>query len=207
MLARSVALPGFKFSSRLSFGGDLMRGRRKSARVFDPKRPLHVVLRSSRATGKQSLKRFERKISEILNRQCEVHGVRVYERANAGNHLHFVLRAPSRRALRAFLKAVCGLIARKVTGCERGLALRPINTHTKSTKQESSRPAPSVATPNLARFWDARPFSRVVSWGRDFADLKNYLHLNRVEALGFSRHESRGMLELCAQFGLDPPIA
>jgi REP element-mobilizing transposase RayT len=181
VLSKSVALPGFKFSSRLSFGGDLARGRRKSARVFDPKRPLHVVLRSSRATGAQSLKRFDRKISEILNRQCEIHGVRVYERANAGNHLHFVLRAPSRRALRAFLKAVCGLVARKVTGCERG-------------------------APGVSRFWDARPFSRVVAWGRDFAGIKNYVHLNRVEALGFSRNESRGMLDLCAQFGLDPPV-
>jgi hypothetical protein len=182
VLERTVALPGFKFSSRLSFGGELLRGRRKSARVFDPKRPLHVVLRSSRAKGQQSLKRFDRKISEMLNRQCEVQGVRVYARANASNHLHLVLKAPSRRSLRAFLKSVCGLIARKVTGAERG-------------------------SPSGDRFWDARPFSRVVAWGRDFSGLKNYLHLNRVEALGFTRHESRGMLDLSAQFGLDPPAS
>ena len=189
MLAKSIFLPGFKFSSRLSFGGDLLRGRRKSARVFDPKRALHVVLRSSQATGAQSLKRFDGKISEILNRQCEVHGVRVYARANAGNHLHLVLKAPSRRALRGFLKAVCGLIARKVTGSERGAA------------------GAARIGPQGDRFWDARPFSRVVSWGRDFVGVKNYLHLNRVEAIGFSRCESRGMLDLCAQFGLDPPRA
>jgi REP element-mobilizing transposase RayT len=202
MLARSVALPGFKFSSRLSFGGDLLRGRRKSARVFDPKRPLHVVLRSSCSTGPQSLKRFDRKISEILNRQCEVHGVRVYARANAGNHLHFVLKAASRRALRAFLKAVCGLIARKVTGSERGSA-RASSIGSTSRRQRRASFEASIGD----RFWDARPFSRVVAWGRDFAGVKNYLHLNRVEALGFSRHESRGMLDLCAQFGLDPPTA
>jgi REP element-mobilizing transposase RayT len=202
MNTRSIDLPGFKFSSRLSFGGDLLRGRRKSARVFDSKRPLHVVLRSSRATGTKSLKRYERKITEILNRQCEVHGVRVYARANAGNHLHFVLKAPSRRALRGFLKAICGLIARKVTGAERGAAGGPATVLSGDRHHAIGRVSKSGD-----RFWDARPFSRVVSWGRDFAGLKNYLHLNRVEALGFSRHETRGMLELCAQFGLDPPAA
>jgi REP element-mobilizing transposase RayT len=185
-----------------------MRGRRKSARVFDPKRALHVVLRSSRSTGAQSLKRFDRKISEILNRQCEVHGVRVYARANAGNHLHFVLKAPSRRALRGFLKAVCGLIARKVTGAERGIAQSSSDSKAKRLPQTiSSISDTSTSTSRSDSLWDARPFSRVVSWGRDFVGVKNYLHLNRVEAIGFSRHESRGMLDLCKQFGLDPPTA
>jgi hypothetical protein len=93
--------------------------------------------------------------------------------------------------LRGFLRAVCGLIARKVTGRERGL---PSNALKSAGSDESG-------------FWDARPFSRVVAWGKDFAGLKNYLHMNRLEAIGFSRHESRGVLDVCRQFGLDPPLA
>lgn len=190
-----VVLPGLSFSSKLSFGGDLQTGRRKSARVFDPKRALHVVLRSSQCTGAQSLKKFDRKIVDIVNRQSERHGIRVYARANAGNHLHLVLKAPTRRSLKTFLRAVTGLIARKVTGRERGVAVDP--TEATSRSVDASRTG----------FWDARPFSRIVSWGKDFTVLQNYLHLNRLEAVGFSRHESRGILDVCHQFGLDPPTA
>ena len=191
---RQVNFPGFDFPSRLSFGGALQTGRRKSARLFDSKRALHVVLRSSRCTGPQSLIKFERKISDVLNDQCARHGVKIYARANAGNHLHLVLKAPSRRTLRRFLKAITGLIARKVTGRERGEA--------------RSKTLPNKASQKriVGSFWDARPFSRVVEWGQDFAKTKHYLHMNRVEAIGFSRHESRGILEVCRQFGLDPPI-
>lgn len=201
MRSTQVVLPGFSFASKLSFGGDLQKGRRKSARVFDPKRALHVVLRSSQCTGASSLKKFERKISDVLSRQAELQGVKIYARANAGNHLHLVLKAPNRRALRRFLKAVTGLIARKVSGRERGAAAEP----SKASKLK-------VTSKNLGdsnkhtSFWDARPFSRVVAWGKDFASLKNYLHLNRVEAIGFSRHESRGILDICKRFGLDSPI-
>ena len=193
---RQVNFPGFDFPSRLSFGGALQTGRRKSARLFDSKRALHVVLRSSRCTGTQSLIKFERKISDVLNDQCARHGVKIYARANAGNHLHLVLKAPSRRTLRRFLRAITGLIARKVTGRERGEA------RTKTLPSKGQQPVPKGA----GSFWDARPFSRVVEWGRDFAKAKHYLHMNRVEAIGFSRHESRGILDVCRQFGLDPPI-
>jgi len=193
---RQVNFPGFDFPSRLSFGGALQTGRRKSARLFDSKRALHVVLRSSRCTGPQSLIKFERKISQVLNDQCARHGVKIYARANAGNHLHLVLKAPSRRTLRCFLRAITGLIARKVTGRERGEARS--KTLSPTNKASQKRIAGS--------FWDARPFSRVVEWGQDFAKVQNYLHLNRVEAIGFSRHESRGLLEVCRQFGLDPPL-
>ena len=201
MPSKQVILPGLSFSSRLSFGGDLLVGRRKSARVFDSKRALHVVLRSSRCTGALSLKKFDRKIVDILNRQSRLHSVRVYARANAGNHLHLVLKAPTRRALKGFLRATSGLIARKVSGRERGSTVRCTEVPASNRAHDSAQALPRSG------FWDARPFSRIVNWGKDFTKLKNYLHFNRLEALGFARHESRGILDVCRQFGLDPPIA
>lgn len=202
MRSNQVVLPGFSFNSKLSFGGDLQTGRRKSVRVFDSKRALHVVLRSSQCIGQRSLKKFDRKIENILNRQSELHGIRIYARANAGNHLHLILKAPTRRSLKGFLRAITGLITRKVTGLERGPAP---SLETGAKPSASSRAAHK--TSKAQSFWDARPFSRIVSWGKDFAHLKSYLHLNRLEAVGFSRHESRGILDVCEQFGLDPPIA
>ena len=43
-------------------------------------------------------------------------------------------------------------------------------------------------------FWDARPFSRLVSWGRDFKNVARYLMINVAESLGESRLNVRAML-------------
>ncbi|MEO5666947.1 MAG: hypothetical protein ABIR96_02695 [Bdellovibrionota bacterium] len=185
-----LALPGLDFSSRLSFGGALLEGRRKDVRFFDPKRALHLVLRSSQATGVHSLLKHKRKIDEVLDRQAQLHAVKIYSRANAGNHLHLVVRAPNRRALKNFLRAFSGLVVRLVLGRERGKARSPANARTVS-----------AASP----FWDARPFSRVVAWGKAFTTLTRYVHQNRLEAVGFTRPEARDILTVCAELGLGPP--
>ncbi|MBS1985104.1 MAG: hypothetical protein JST16_13120 [Bdellovibrionales bacterium] len=44
-------------------------------------------------------------------------------------------------------------------------------------------------------FWDARPFTRVVAWGRDFVRTKEYLELNRLEVkMGLPRAGARELL-------------
>ena len=40
-------------------------------------------------------------------------------------------------------------------------------------------------------FWDARPFTRVAAWGKAYDQLKSYLRLNTLEALGFFPYQSR----------------
>jgi len=53
----------------LQHGGELTRGRRKTARPLDPKRPVHLVLRSSRAKGPWSLlhPKNERRVRRVLD--------------------------------------------------------------------------------------------------------------------------------------------
>ncbi|MEO5666752.1 MAG: hypothetical protein ABIR96_01700, partial [Bdellovibrionota bacterium] len=80
--------------------------------------------------------------------------------ANAGNHLHLLVRFTQRRGLQNFLRGSCGLIARKMLGAERGRA----HEHP---------------------FWSQRPFTRIVSWGKDFNSVLAYVKLNTLEALGF----------------------
>jgi len=182
-------LPGFHFKNRLSFGGSLLDGKRKSARPVDSKQALHLVLRSSQARGESSLLRHAHALDRLLNRQAELHGVHVLDRANAGNHLHLVVRPRSRRALRGFLRSVSGLIARKVLRKERG----PAGVRSRDRRASHN-------------FWDARPFSRICpAYGRAYAALKHYLRQNRVEALGFTRPESRDILAFCVERGWKPP--
>jgi hypothetical protein len=39
--------------------------------------------------------------------------------------------------------------------------------------------------PQGQRFWSQRPFTRIVSWGKDFNSVLSYVKLNSLEALGF----------------------
>jgi REP element-mobilizing transposase RayT len=115
------------YAARLEHGAGLRKGRRKLARPLDPRKSVHLVLRSSRAKGAWSMGRSdnERKIQRLLNRQARRFGIRIYQFANVGNHLHLLLRAPSREAFRDFLRTFSGLVARLVTG-EEGAGERAI---------------------------------------------------------------------------------
>src|SRR5262249_40360358 len=140
--------------------GETRLGRRKLARPIDVRRPLHVVLRSSRARGGWGLRtrRNERLVSGTLRRFATRYRIRVYEVANVDNHVHILLRTPSRRELQDFLRTFAGVTARLVT------------------KANKNRP--------VGRFWDFLSYSRVVAWGRDFRGIRTYVVENRLEALG-----------------------
>lgn len=157
----------FAEQNRLEHGGSLRAGRRKLARPIDTKRPLHLVLRSSRARGELSFlrKRNRSKVEALLRRYARRFHVKIYDLANAGNHLHVVLRAQSRQGFQNFLRTVSAMIARAVTGAKKGV--------------------------KAGRFWDALAYTRVVEWGRSFVAMRAYLSRNRLEAIGFLAKSDR----------------
>jgi REP element-mobilizing transposase RayT len=155
----------FKAYSRTEHGGDLRKGRRKLWRPFDPRRPLHLTLRSERARGAWSMldHKHERRIKHLVFRFAEKNGVKVYKYANSGNHLHLLVHAKRHEGFGAFLKTVTGLIARAVTGARKG------------------KPA--------GRFWDSLAWSRIVNWGRDLRQAADYVLMNEMEAAEVWRRE------------------
>jgi REP element-mobilizing transposase RayT len=141
----------------------------KSKRPMDSKKALHVVMRSTQAKGVKSFKsvKYEAAIWEIISRHAERFGIKIYEYANAGNHLHILLRAKHRDEFKAFIRTISGLIARLVGGAQRNNPLKK-------------------------KFWDARPFSRVVSFAkREFDAAKSYLHRNIMEVIGWMPYVPR----------------
>lgn len=133
---------------------------------------MHIVLKSSQAVGRHSLLRHNFEIQELLDKQAARHNVEVFAAANGGNHLHLLIKTNSREELAAFLRSLAGRIAQLVMG----------------KKRESRKQA------FCQSFWDARPFSRLVSWGRDFKNVCRYLGINASESLlGFSRQAARDM--------------
>lgn len=103
--------------------------------------------------------RHERRVKHEVYRAATQWGVKIYRFTNAGNHLHLVVHSKNRQNIARFLKVASGMIARAVTGAKKG---NPVG-----------------------KFWDRLAYSRIVEWGRDFLNLKSYLDLNEIEALGW----------------------
>jgi hypothetical protein len=202
-LAACLSCPGVKH-----FGGAyLKKSNPKKARPISTKRSMHLVLRSSRATGGRSLLRKSRQIFEIVYAQAKLHGVKIYRYANAGNHLHLVIMPRSVVAFKKFVRATSGLIARLILGVERGRARFPKSIQPKNPKSINQLPvdhrkaeassflsktSPSLKTSRAyIKFWDQRPFTRIVEWGRDFKNACSYLMQNTLEAIGFLEYKTR----------------
>jgi hypothetical protein len=163
-MRRSVQplFPQFDGLNLRQFGGSLLKGNPKHARPISTKRPLHLVMRSSLAKGSHSFLAGSRarRVHQIVHQTGAKLGVKVYRYANSGNHLHIIVLPRSRQAFHAYIRAISGLIARTTLGVERGKKLG-------------------------LKFWDARPFTRIVEWGRDYRRSCAYLMLNTLEAIGF----------------------
>lgn len=161
-----------------AFGGSLLKGNNpKQSRPLDSKQPIHVVFRAKKG-GMRTPKAFAQ-VSRILETSARKHGVKIYNLANVGNHLHLVVKLGHVRAWSGFVREVCGRI---------GLLMKKLGV---TSKGEG--------------FWLMRPFTRIVKgWGRAFRNLCEYVYLNELEARGIiSRKETRTVRELRAIWG-DP---
>ncbi len=164
MARQQSFLPGFDRKIGMAFGGNLNIGRRKNARPFSHRLPIHVIFKSSRAKGRWSLQAHDEKVEKLLNKFSKLYGIQVFYRANVGNHLHLLLRTRSKSypqakaVFQAFLRRFSGELAFQVMQAKKG---QP-----------------------KGRFWDAIPFTRLINWGRDFATAKTYIFKNLIEAAG-----------------------
>src|SRR5439155_26955647 len=77
--------------ARTEHGGAVRRHRRKLERPVSTRRPMHVVLSSRHARGGWNLKRHDRAVRDALRDMARRFGVRIYDFANVGSHLHLLL--------------------------------------------------------------------------------------------------------------------
>jgi REP element-mobilizing transposase RayT len=144
--------------TKLTHGGILNQGKRKTARPLIPGKWHHLVMRATKAKGDLSFLRSNNrsKVNSIVKKQSAKFGIAIHSIANVGNHLHLCLKFRTRTAWRKFLVSITALIARAITGARRGHA--------------------------FGSFWDALSFSRVVMVRRDFESLCDYIAGNIIEA-------------------------
>lgn len=95
--------------TKLFHGGELAKGKRKALRPLHSKRPLHCVLKTKRSILFRNRSWSEREARRVVKK----FGLRAYGLAVNHDHIHFVLKIPSRRAYNAFVRALCGILALK----------------------------------------------------------------------------------------------
>lgn len=153
-----------------AYGGELLRKRkgRKGPRPLDTKNSMHLVLRSSHAKGGWSFRvgQNPRKVERILKKFAGKYGVLLLSVANVGNHLHLHIQLGSRFGYKPFIRAITSAIAMAITGMSRWKKLG-------------------------IRFWDLRPFTRVVVGQEAWSRLTRYIRLNQMEGMGFRRDVAR----------------
>ena len=151
-----------------AYGGALLKKRkaRLHARPLTTKATMHLVLRSSQARGEYSLLQKEHKliIDNVFRKFSKIHAVKILKLVNVSNHLHLEVKLGRRASWRPFIGAVTGAIALK------------------------------IGKGKLKRFWDRRPFTRILRSFRERIILRKYFELNELEALGMNRLNARFFL-------------
>lgn len=164
--------------SSKSYGGELLKTRkgRSQGRPLSTTKSIHMVLRSSKAVGTMAFNhpRNANAVRQILAKFAKKYGVSFLSMANVGTHLHFHLKISHRPNYYRFIRAVTAAIAMHVTGRNRWTA-------------EDSK----VKT----KFWDYRPFTRIIEGYRALLNLKDYIQINQLEGFGVSRVQARWIVE------------
>lgn len=155
-----------------AYGGTLLKTRkgRSRGRPLAVKNSMHLILRSSLATGDWSFRRSanRKKIEAIFKKFSQKYAVRLISIANVGNHLHLEIQLTNRFTFKPFIRATTAAIAMAVTGRNRWTAAK-----TKAVK-----------------FWDYRPYTRVIIGFKALLGLRDYIRINQLEGYGYHRSEA-----------------
>ncbi len=135
---------------------------RKVKRPFDSRKLTHIVLKAS--LGRTIwFTRFQSRIHKVIDQAALRYGVKIKDLAINHDHIHLLTYTKCRESQIRFLRLVSAQIGRKY---------KKIRGH--------------------GKLWAARPFTRLVSWGRKSVfHVQNYLHQNRAEATGFVEYRPR----------------
>ena len=95
-------------------------------------------------------------LEKLIRSQAKKFGIKIYELALNWSHIHFILKIESRKDYNKFIRSLTAVLAKQIRKLK----------------------------PHLEVIFDLRPFTRIISWGRDFKRVLEYALLNQMEAFG-----------------------
>lgn len=140
-----------------SFGGSLLFGKRKEKRPLSTKKPMHLILKSEKASAQLSFVNHRRIIENIFYKLSTRYGVKVAKLAVNFNHIHVVIHFKSIHSYKSWIRHLTAEMVREI-----------------------SRRTQSL----LKGFFTHRPFTRILEWGKDYRNALDYLDLNLMEVVG-----------------------
>ena len=140
------------------FGGSLTdKSNPKSKRPLDSKMPIHLVFKTNKSVLRLP-KTFAR-VKGLLEKKTRKYGVKIYQQANVGNHIHLVVRMTNRKLWNGFIRDFTSSLSHD---------LRTLGVIAKEQK-----------------LWKHRPFTRIVKgWKKAFKSVIEYVFLNQLEVEG-----------------------
>ena len=151
---KKVAIHGGEHSKKSEF---------RTARPVATKSPMHVVFKSSFATGSMSFRGKNLKVvNHLVEKVSKNYEVVIHNYANVGNHIHLLVSCRNRILFQRWMKGLPQAIMFAVTGLNRFTSLMEL----------------------IGRkyFFDYRPFSRIVMGRKGFNYCANYIEKNILEA-------------------------
>jgi REP element-mobilizing transposase RayT len=140
------------------FGGSLLLGKRKSKRPLSIKKPIHLVLRTEEKRHKILFSPKDKHLLKLIRDTADRYQIKIYNFSVNWNHFHFVIKVQSREAYILFVRYLTSQIVAHLS---------------KKYAQ------------NLKGLFSFRPFTRIVSWGRDFRKVSQYIEANIFESFGY----------------------
>lgn len=185
-----------------AYGGSLRNTRegRSRGRPLATRETMHLVLRSTQAKGAWSFRNTKnaRNIERIVGDFAKKYGVGILSMANVGNHLHLQIKLANRRTYAPFIRATTGAIAMAVTGRTRWEKKQ--SSQRNPAKHDEIQSLQNGSASPMKKFWDYRPFTRVVQSLRARLNLKDYVRINALEGEGYRRDDARFMLNIEKNF-------
>lgn len=124
------------------------------------KRPLSVkspLHLILKAEHKRFFKPGNRSLEKLIHQQTKKFGIRIYDLSLNWSHIHMLIKLERRADYVRFIRSLTSVMAQKIRS----------------------------QIPDLTTVFSLRPFTRILSWGRDLKKCIDYIILNQFEAEGF----------------------
>ncbi len=179
--------------SKKEHGGSLSVGKRRVLRPMSSKYSLHITLKSHHAIGGRCLFKHKKMILRMMRKSSRLFQVKVYSYAVCGNHLHLLIKGPDRFRLQNFFRVFAGHTAQNI------LKLCPLREIAGGAPQSQKKIASGRkmgCAKNQRKFWSFLTYSRVVTWGREFKTVCQYIERNVLETLNIIAYKRRFVLKV-----------
>ncbi len=160
----------------MAYGGELRKkAKNRSYRPLAFKSgSMHISLRSTKAVGVHSFQnsRIRKRVSDFVHSFSKQKGVHIINFANVGNHLHLHVKLTNKTLYKAWIRGLSSGLAMLSMGLE---GFKKLNK-------------------NEQKFWDHRPFSRVIQSFKHFLNTRAYIEINILEGMGIPRKQAEQII-------------